>query len=259
MPGSPITSFAVQPNFKDGHVVHWGLDKAFFTTEKINFIVQVSETPSFSEILYTLDAGDSFFAIDNTRQKQNWSASTYYRLKMTVGDKVYYSYTLMFGQEKETDRKWLYASEIIRKELLQMKRFNGTLYYLLKRKNSGQIDYDSVDPISGLALDDNVGSYGTGIIGGYHAPLGFYGTILQQQSGRAQSITVVENEQLRLRTVGFPVIEEKDIVVDPITDRRYNTIGSDSSFFPATGIMLIQEINLSLIPNTDTIYQITVP
>jgi hypothetical protein len=266
MPSPVFSNFTVRLNFSTGHQLQWRIAQGFVDIPPYNFQVEASSTFDFSEIIYTINAGDSFFAIDDTGIKQNWSRDLLYRVKLTTGsNNIYYSEILSFDSTPTTKRKYRMASDIIRKEALLSSKFAGWQGYLLKRKVYGQIDLSSVDPISGAVLTDNIGGYGVGITGGYFAPVPMVFRKEQSIRGKTQSPDgqgVKESLSVMVRTLGFPFVDSRDVIVNAQTGERYNVADDPSPqgvYFPGTSIQLVQKLSLQLLPTSDTVYQIPVP
>lgn len=251
-------------HFYDGghyHAIQWTIDPTFKDEAPFTFIVEVSETPDFSELIYTLTAEDSFIAVDRTNNLQTNNPSWYYRVKLTTGSgKVYYSPSIYHFAKKEEAHKYWTAREIVRREFV---RFNYTGHhgYILKRKNYGEIAKGYVDPISGVPIADVAVDNSTGFVGGYHKPL----KIVFSEEGGANRTAYAEDgsgvnniEQLKVRMVGFPVVYPKDILVDEV-NARYE-VGSDIGYvyFPGTHILIVQTFTAKLLPFNDVAYNIKI-
>lgn len=260
---NPFTSFNIYPDFLQGHVLQWVLDPVFIEDEPHIFTVEISGTPTFELIDYTLPAGENVVIRDKTNTKQDHSANKYYRVKLTTGaDKTYYSPLILFGIDKYTRRQYVIASEIVRKELLRMRKFTGSKGWLLKRKVVGtpMKQLLEVDPVSGVALTDNTSHQGTSLEGGYYPPIGFYfSTERTAQARKLSEFGMTEIYSNSFRTVGFPSIDSYDIIVDSDTDDRWIIKDLQPFPFPGTDIIVVQTMEVQLIPNTDPVYKIATP
>lgn len=257
---NPIQNFYVNPGYAKGHFIQWKLDPVFSESLPYNYTVEVSGTPNFSELYYTLPVGDSFFAVDTTRTVQSFVDDHYYRVKLTTGDKrTYYSKHILLGGSMATRRQWKMAAEITRKEILRMSRFTGSTSWLLKRKNFGLTTKATVDPVTGAAMADNVSDFGVGLSGGYYDPLYILMTYEDVQQDRHQDprgLGVIETRTVDIRMIGYPAVEIHDVIADSDDDKRYIVTAQNPTFFPSTDIIVIQQLKASLIPNTDPIYDI---
>lgn len=262
MPYNPFIKILLSPNFALGHVVEWMIDPVFMEAEPYTYEVEVSGSPKFDEIAYTFPSTTDFMAIDTTNSKQAVSVDTYYRIKLTTSDRnTYYSNTLLFGSDLEDRRRYHMASEIVRKELLRMRKFTGVEGYLLKQKPFGKVRKDSVDPISGVPVVDTTVDFGTGIDGGYFAPLKIMISYEDYQSSRVlnqEGLGTSDTVDISFRTLGFPLVESRDIIVDTRADQRFIVKRSAPVIFPGTSLILTQKLDTSLLPYSDNIYKIVI-
>jgi hypothetical protein len=260
---NPIRNFYVNPGFAKGHLIQWKIDPAFTESLPYVFTVEISGTPDFSEVHYSIDAGDSLVAVDSTRHKQSFVDDHWYRLKFTTGDNnTYYSKGILLGNTMPNRRQWVTASEIMRKELLRMQKFTGGgISWLLKRKNFGAVTKATVDPVSGVPIADNTSDFGVGLVDGYFAPLKIFMSQEQVQQERKQDAAgngVIETFIVDFRMIGYPTVEVHDVLVDGDDDRRFIVKSVDQTFFPGTDIVIIQQVKTWLIPNTDPVYDIVI-
>jgi hypothetical protein len=262
---SPYYSVDLSPHYKQGHIISWQIDPVFSDSFPHNFTVQVAGTPDFSELLYELPAGNSFFVVDNSHIKQSFTKDVYYRVKLETGDNnTYISKTVAFTGERYDSRNYFKAREIVRKELLRMTKYTGHQAWLLKRKTYGAVDTSNplLDPVSGVPLTDQTTSPGTQFNVGYYDPLAFWisyenGKAIRRQSSEGIGFTDVR--QFELRTVGFPSVETYDVIVEPINDERYYVKDKQEVLFPGTDLIVVQTLQVQLIPPSDPVYEIEVP
>lgn len=259
---NPFTSIKLIPSYGIGHIIQWSIDPAFHISEPHQFIVEVSGTPDFSELLYTIKSGNSFSAIDDTNIKQSWTLDLYYRVRLIAHREEFLSQNLAFSGSKYTRYTYINAREIMRKELLRMRKYTGSPVWLLKRKIHGkQLEDNTVDPVSGVPLTDQSGDYGSHFKDGYYDPLAFYASFEDLHATRTQQpegLGMLEIFQRNFRTIGFPIIETYDIIVEPINDERYFVKDRQPFYFPSTDLIVVQTLECQLIPNTDPVYKINV-
>jgi hypothetical protein len=252
----------IRINLITGNEIQWSLLSSFKEKSPYNFIVQASSTFDFSEVLYSIPAGDNFYVIDDSNIKQSWSKDLLYRIQLITGsNNTYYSEILSFDSAPTTKRKYRMSSEIMRKNTVWFK-FAGYQGYLLKRKSFGQIDTTNVDPITGVPLNNNIGNFGTGLVGGYYNPLPVSYVVESNTKDKQQAqdgMSVKELYELVVRTQGFPYIENKDILINAETNKRYLVDGMASINFPGTEIYIMQKLSIKLLPITDPIYKISAP
>ena len=228
--------------------------KAPYTFELIAY-----QDESFVEELYSIH-GNSYFIVDNLKMRQNQFPGFFYKLQLTTADNQTYL-SNFFGwhpDDSVTIHKYLLASDISRRERIRF-NYTGLYAYLLKRKMYTVTNPALMDPVTGEPMVDNTNTFGT--TGGYYSPLLTRFSI----EGRQTQTTLDEGgrgsqfvEMLNIRSVGFPYIDQHDIIAT-LDGKRYTVTEANNKYFPGTTMILLQTPALRLIPNTDTIYSITIP
>jgi hypothetical protein len=267
-PRRVFTKVDILPDWAQGHFIQWKLDPFFKAPRPYNFIFETSEVPDFSEILYRKDnLGDTFFAVDNTKLKQSWDTSYYYRITLETADgRKFYSPAVLFGFTRRSARKYAMAAEVIRKELL-LCRMAGAEAWLLRRKSYGAVSdttRQGLDPVTGVPIADEKGKdYGVGLDGGYFSPLpcAFKVQDSNQRKGfDPNGLGVREDIEYKVRMPGYPLIDSHDVICEAQDGYRYS-VQDDVQFltFPGTNIPVAQLLTLRLIPNTDSVYSVKLP
>ena len=241
--------------------VQYRVDPMFTGQAPYQFELQAFQDESFKEPLYCIK-GTGFYLVDNVAARQNQLPSFFYKLKLTTQNGyVYYSDFFGWHPSDNINRhKYLLANEIARKERV---RFNyiGTFAYLLKRKAYSHNLAEDVDPVTGEPLVDNTTSFGVGVLGGYYDPILTRFTIENKETKTeydAQGRGSQYVELLSIRSVGFPFIDQHDIVITK-DGKRFTVIETNNQYFPGTTLTLLQLPTLRLVPNTDTVYSIAIP
>jgi hypothetical protein len=238
--------------------VQWEVSPSFTGLPPWQFSLQGAETEQFDTLAVEVLVGDKQYAVDSSKAVNYTHRDLWYRiqLKTAEGKKVY---SKPFKHLPNIPReKYLLISEIIRKEFLRMNRV-GTAGWLLRPRYVGT-RAEHLDPLTGVPLTDEVNSYGIGIVGGYYpaVPRVFSVESKNQvnkmdENGRGQNATMVA----KLRTCGFPICGERDVIVDAEGNRWFISTTS-STMFPGTSAVLSQMLDVSLIDPTDSVYQIEV-
>jgi hypothetical protein len=256
----PFTFLNVTANYNTGHFIEWQLDHLFADDEPHEFIVEVSEDPKFSEITYSLPkVTNTFFAVDDTKTKQAATVDFFYRIKLKTPNKLYYSNAISLAAGLETRRNYVLAAEIVRKELLRLGKYTGHAVYLLKRKNYGKKVKESLDPISGIVITNNVSDFGTSFEGGYFRPLKTlmsYEAVKQDRKLSDQGFGTVESSAIRARMAGFPIANPEDIIVDAGDSTRYRIMDQQVKRLPGTSLCISQIITIETIATSDIVYKI---
>lgn len=254
---------SVQISLKGSTVaIQYKVDPNFNGKAPYKFKVLAYEDNTFTEPLYSIDS-DTFFAIDDHNIRQNVRPSFLYRVQLTTADnKKFISNFVGWSPGNDVDRhKYLIASEVTRREHV---RFNyaGIYAYLLKRKSYSPAATNDVDPVTGEAvIDSSSSSYGVGVVGGYYTPILCRFSIESRQVNEdydQQGKGVAHLEVVKIRSVGFPFIEQHDVFTTS-DGKRYIVTDPGNKFFPGTTLILLQTSSLRLVPDTDTIYSIDVP
>lgn len=241
--------------------VQYKVDPQFSGQTPFTFKLMAFQDETFQTPVYSI-SGSGFFIVDDTSIRQNQLPSFLYKLELaTANGYKYYSSFFGWHQSDSTNRhKYLLANEIARRERV---RFNyaGMYGYLLKRMTYGPNQANEVDPVTGEPVLDDTVSFGVGTNGGYYPPALVRFSIEAREAktdyaedGRGAQYT----ELLKIRTVGFPFIDQHDIVATP-DGKRYTVAEANSKYFPGTTMILLQAPTLRLMPNTDTTYSITLP
>jgi hypothetical protein len=241
--------------------VQYKVDPLFDGRAPYKFTLSAYQDETLSSSIYTINS-TTFFISDDTKTRQNQLPSFLYTLTLTTADnKTYTSPFFGWGvNDSSTRNKYLSASEISRRERV---RFNyaGLFAYILRRQAYSAAATGDVDPITGEALVDNTASFGTGVMGGYYPAMLTRLSVEGKETKTDYSPDgrgVQYVELLKVRSAGFPFIDQHDIIVLK-NDKRYIVTEANSTYFPGTTMILIQQPMLRLVPNTDTIYSIGVP
>lgn len=241
--------------------IQWTLDSSFRDVAPLQFTVEVSETPDFSVLLYTLPAGDNFFAVDDKKLRQGTTIDLYYRVRLTSGSGGNYLSPVVGHWVNNANRHlYLIAAEITRREFVRY-RFTGQKGWILKRRNYGIQDPSQLDPITNVPLSDQSSDYGTGFLGGYYPPLKVTYSreaVINGSQVSHEGFGTTAQETQKHRYVGFPVLQPYDIIVSD-TNQRYRYTNVGATYMPGTDILIVQLCDAVLLPLTDPIYRIEIP
>ncbi|NBQ68971.1 MAG: hypothetical protein EBU46_09130 [Nitrosomonadaceae bacterium] len=260
MPAFPFEQIKTSVNFDAGHVVQWKLSADYKGRPPICAVLQIAENESFETVIKEIPSA-TFYAVDDSRLKQNWDVNHVYRIKLIDSDdQITYSQPFNFDLDNIPRHKYLLASEIIRKEWVRL-QYVGVSGWLLKRRHFGVEATQELDPVTKVPLTDNPISFGVGFNGGYYPAARFiYSQENRQQDTKLdeQGMGVRHDETVGLRCPGFPGVDVQDVVVGP-DGKRWFVANVQERFFPGTHTTLIQEVQCRIIPNTDSVYRINVP
>ena len=260
---SPFQYIHIKPNFSQGHLIDWGIDPLFSDPSPHEFVLQVSGDILFSEILREIPVGNSFFARDLPNFQQTFSGIINYRVKLTTPKGVYYSDPISSYFTPLTRRQYIVANEIVRKEILRMRKFSGVTAVVLKRKTYGQTVKDPLkyDPITGVALTSEKTNFGNHLDTGYYDPVA---TMFSAEDGHDTTKLnpsgdgTINRSDMSVRMPGFPLVHYNDILIDVDQDYRYIVKDRQEIDYPGTSIVTSQLLQVSLIPTSDPIYAIKI-
>jgi hypothetical protein len=262
MSHNPFTSIDLKLDFGQGHLVSWTIDPLFEDEEPHKFVIEVSESPLFETILREHVIGNLPFGRDTKGLHQNFNNIIYYRVRLDTPNKSYYSDVIDTNFAPLSRRQYAIANEIIRKELMLMTKFTGINISVLKRKIYGpSIEDKTVDPITGVALTDEAPNHGNEKTKGYYDQIHSW-----MSNAGGQSINRLDPSGTgsvnrfiqQVRMLPFPIVNYNDIVIDVDSDLRYIVKEVDMVTYPGTSIILVQNVQLSLLPTSDPVYLINI-
>lgn len=263
MEPNPFIQAKAHPSYSKGHHLQWKIDPAFYAPEPYNFTVELSETPSFNEILESIEVGNNFHYVDKSNTRRSLTINLFYRIKLNADGQIYYSQVFSSDSIDYDRRQYKLASEIARKEALRLSKFVGGAASLLKFRTYGKDAADNtVDPITGLALTATGPNYGNVKSGGYYDPVWIYFVIEGGEDHRRlapDGTGVLEGTTADARALGFPLIETNDIIIEKEQDRCWIVKERQPVLFPGTSLIVAQTLKLSLIQPTDPVYSLDVP
>jgi len=185
--------------------------------------------------------------------KWNWGIdqNTFYRVRYQHGPDWIYSDPVQGIGEWDL-RNYKLVHEICRKERLVAKQL-GMPGVLMKRREWGTPCTACLDPDTRQPTNhDCTVCYGTGIVGGYYAPIALWLTTPQpKQSQRGMTeLGHSQRDTLMARCVAYPYIEAEDLWFGQGSGDRWRIV----QVTPAAdvrGIPIIYNLQLGLLPKTD--------
>ena len=261
---NPFNNIYIRLQFAQGHTVVWAIDPLFDDNEPHNFVLEVSGTVDFNELLREIPVGNSFYGQDLPNAQQTAAAVLYYRARLETPKNTYYSQSVSSYATPLTRRQFIIANEIVRKEMLRMRKFTGAPAVILKRKTYGTSVKDNlkVDLITGISLTDNSPDHGSPIANGYYAPVS---TIFSEEQADVTmkldpgGAGTIDRTDTTVRMPGFPLVHYNDILIDVDQDYRYIVKDRQEISFPGTSVVVSQILQVALIPPSDPVYSITFP
>ncbi len=242
-----------------GGRVSWELDPHFMDPGPYIFTLQVStnhgEPGTWAAVGDPVE--DGVYVIDPVQRQYTIRTRVVYRIELTTPSYVYYSpIAQVYGLL--TERQWLLARAIVRKLLLQVTRptLNTLPGKLLKRKLNGTA-CSCIDEYTGATLNtSHITCYGTGIVGGYWQAVdtNLLDTAIDGSHVKVENNKGTIDEQvLKGKFAGLPMLETRDIWVSDSSDIRY-FIHSIKHVSEMNQVPIVTEVELRPIPAGDVIY-----
>lgn len=258
----PFKSINIVPGYTaEGRLINWTIDPVFNDPLPYNFILEGSEDPSFKSIVISKSVGDTYFAVDDSKILQSFPAIFLYRVKLVTPKGEYISEPISYNGGKELQHAYLNAGFIIQRERKRM-AIGGDKNqgWFIKRKIYGNTPASKLDPITGEPLTDNTEDFGSRLKSGFYDPIPVLMSIEQRNDALFLDPNGIGTSQIKTRVIrfsGFPIATTRDIIVLK-NGERYIVNKYSIKNYPATEIMLVQNMECSIVPNTDPIYSIAV-
>lgn len=244
--------------------VWWQIEPTFRELGPYTFQLQVGST-DLDEAVDWQNVGepvvDAFTATDPEKRLRGSVITTCYRVTLTTPHATYVSPAAQsFGEL--SDKDWLMAREILRKEKLRHSKvsING---YLIKALRYGKLCPRCLDPMTLEPTDNNCSvCLGTGFERGFHpaVPLQCW-DLTPQIIDETQDIrlkgTSRENAYVMARVIGYPGLNNYDVWVNAQTNERW-LIREIKVAAAIRGVPLIYEVRMGLIPFNNGIYDVSV-
>lgn len=253
-----IKKLDVFPDYSGGFVFMWEILESFNESPPWTFFIEEAASPTGPWISIAGPIVDTFFYKEPWHRLINKSSVLYYRVRMIVGDNVYFSGVVQpYG---DLDRKdFLIAREIMRKEVLHMKGMAGTAGRLYTVATFGPRCRKCVDPVTGEVRNSKCKDcFGTGRMHPYFGPYDAWMTFSEDKQHIKQDdgMGTFEHKLFNVRLVANPVVKKNDVIVDLASDKRYY-VNQASVVAEIRRIPIVQMLAVSEAPVSDKVYSIT--
>lgn len=244
--------------------VWWQLEPQFRESGPYVFQLQYGHTPINDAVDWTnvgAPVTNGYFALDPGWREGGTELLTHYRVTLTTPEEIYVSQPAnCFGEL--TERDWLLAREIIRKEQLRH-RLVSVPGYVLKQYRYGKPCARCRDELTSEITDNNcILCNGTGFEVGYHPALPLQCWDLSPETIQERVDTQLkgstrENAYIKARVIGFPALNKKDIWVNGSTDERW-TVEVIQIVAAIRNVPLVCEVQMGLVPFNNSIYALEI-
>lgn len=239
-----------------GSVISWYLTSGFGKATPYSFVVQWARAGSDDWTVVTTVI-DTYVATDSSRRDYSALMEGFYRVVLTTADGSGYTSQPSNLPSNLTLRDLRIIEDLRRRELLVADPDrNGVKYWLLARRNWGTVCTSCTESVSREVVNARCGScYGTGFVGGYHAPHPMHGLILarKQKIDEGGPAGTAVQKIMQLRVTPLLEVSKKDVVILDGLDERY-FVESVTDLVSIKGKAVVQQLTLIAAPPSDIIY-----
>jgi hypothetical protein len=264
---NPFQSFFVQPSFgKQRSILKWSLLPGY---ENGDIYVYRSPTglpfsPDWELLnedhpVRNVDFYEDTYLLDTSKFRQ-W----HYRLLLEHTSGEYDSPIMGMFSEQFTRSQYGLLYKMRRMEALRMRHNGVPVMHCIPSRNGERSD--AYNPYAGsvggwecLAPD----SFGTWFQNGFKTIVQTRAELLQVGPQNKQTLegggAQVEQQQFKIRLLGFPVPEVGHIIVLPFSDARYVITGNVVPFLLRGFLPVAYEVDAELLNRSDALYKIPLP
>lgn len=249
-----IEIIAIMPDGNEAYDLQWEVLPFAAALGPFNFTVSSSGSPEGPWTPVGTNLGNVYTYTDSTPLIIGQNKVVYYRVTSgALSSRPTSPFTHMERQ------KVLIRRKMISDELVMLKKGNGVLVAILKRKHWGPRCTHCIDPKTLRILVKNcLACYGTTFDGGYFPPVDVWGKLGPSSPGTDfttdTSTPEVETEQAFL--LPFPLVRRGDILVEKAVNIRWEIVSEQPTQLRRNPVH--QDINLSRLAPPNIIYQIPV-
>lgn len=256
-----ITGFEVYPGFYSGFGFSWEVSCETKAPRPWSFRIEESQDGlgHFEPITPELINMFAYEENSDVRRRYNKDRNLFFRVRMRDAQgKTWYSATRTALGDLPL-QEFLYAKEIMRKELLQMRNMAGVPIQVWRKIQEGVTCTNCLDPITGEPLDPNCPvCFGTRYLSGYHGPYETFGTfsVTKAHKKHANDGSGVDDDRLHtVRMIPRPHLVREDLLVDTTSDRRY-VVSVIESVLELRRIPVVQTLSVNEIEQDSRLYAV---
>jgi hypothetical protein len=245
-------------------LVMWAMNPTFRRPLPWTFVLYRGYAVNDDNYVAVSTTTDQPWLYDNKPVFPAKGSDVFYKVRLTTGDgEVFDSQAAQLGTDWGR-YDWGIAKEILRKETLLLVKKVGTKGWLLKRRLWGSMCPvpGCTDPETGQVNDPNCPvCYGTGIEGGYYAPLDFWVTMnpTQRMKKLDNNLGVVAANIETVRALAYPATDAGDVWIQASSDQRFVVQSDVVSLVRHRGIDLVMNLRLEELPRSDIVYSVPTP
>ncbi len=252
---SPFNYVRVDRLLRGGTQVSWALIPTFGPSTPLSFNIQWARAGNETWTSVTTVA-DAFVGSDATQRDYSAILDGFYRVVLTDGDGSTYA-----SKPSNFPSTWTLADLRlcdyirIKEQLLYTK--SGVSCWILFRKFWGTTCPTCADATTGAPRDPRCATcFGTGFVGGYHAPYPTTGAIMKTDEVIIEQAGTISLRRVAFRTALLPMATEHDIVIVDGSDDRLK-IAKVSNLAEIRGRPVVQQLELIALPPSHAVYDLT--
>lgn len=254
-----IAKFDILPDYASGFTFYWAMRGGFNDPLPWTYVVQMgfSQEGPWSNVSPELK--DVFAWKSGEGVRVNKARSLFFRVSCKTGSGEYLSdarspYGNLSRQE------YLIGREIMRREVLHMKKLAGSKCHVWMVSNYGPKCPHCLDPITGQRRNGNCRyCYGTGFYPAYIGPFEtwciFSENNQHQLQEGAEGIGMIEQKSFQVRMASSVPVKKNDIVCDLPSGKRYY-VGQVQISAELRRVPLVQTLLVNEIATTDPAYRV---
>lgn len=225
----PFSRVTIENSPIGGTYVFWELDTRFVDPLPYIYQLQYSQTPVDANATWEnvgTEMANSFMAVDDDQRVFGMTIEGAYRILLTTPEGSYSSGPVVPEIGAASWSAWRLGQDMVRAEMLRNNLYHDEKQnYLLKAKRFGP-PCRCVNPLSSGATSSRCQyCYGTGFDGGYFAPVAISMVIEHSEASEsvhgAAPANTAKNEVAIGRFTGLPFPQDRDVVVEASTGRRW--------------------------------------
>lgn len=259
----PFARLAVDHLIQGGSRVWWRMDRTFNDPGPHTFQLQVGTT-GLADGRDWRNVGtsfvDAYYAVDDEQRLRGKTLLTHYRVTLTTPLGHYVSPAVSCEGEL-TEKNLLLAREIIRKEQLRGRGLAYRQGVILKRLRYGPVCTVCKDAMTAETTDSDCPECnGTGRQFGFHPASPLCVEFVTQKSSNETvdpSRGSINDVPVKLRLLGFPMLNKSDVWVDGRSDERW-IVESVKYESVIQGVPIVITADVNLLPYSHRAYSISV-
>lgn len=253
-----VERLKILPRYGGGAIYMWTTDPALEVPGPYTFVVEEAPAASGPWTAISPPLVNKYHWVYDSPRLAGKEPVLYYRVKMTASSKTWISdYVLAYGELSK--REWLIAKEIIRKETLTARKFEGVEGQVYQAITFGPRCTACLDPITGNVRSGKCSTcFGTGRSPAYSGPIPVWikASITQAVTHMSEGGSGTKQPaQFQLRVIGAPPLKTNDLIIDKNADRRYYVEGANYSA-EVRRIPVVQTVQANEAPKTDIAYKV---